>query len=117
MNTKPQYQQVHQVTGVRVERLHTFPARLQVMVAGTVQSTGWANPQLVPFTYVQAPPDGVYDYYFVATPPSGITAKLISPIRLRTELPAEGVNGLRIHAATNSVEELFNPQPVPLADA
>ncbi len=116
MNTKPEYRQVHEVTGLRVERLHTFPPSLQVAVAGTVQSSGWTNPQLIPFTYVQPPPDGVYDYYFVATPPDGgIVSKVISPIRLRTELPAGGVNGIRIHSATNSLEEIFNPQPAPAA--
>lgn len=103
MHSKPQHEQVHEATGLRVERLHTYPPRLQVSVAGSVLSTGWTNPHLVPYTYVQAPPDGVYDYDFVATPPDSIVAKAISPIRLRTELPAEGVNGIRIHAATNSL--------------
>jgi hypothetical protein len=67
------------------------------------------NPQLAPYTYVQAPPDGVYDFDFVATPPKTIGGKVVTPIRLQTELPGEGVNGIRVHAALNAKEVIFNP--------
>ena len=115
MNTTPQDRLVLEVTAIRVEQLKTLPRRLQVSVAGTVQSPGWSNPQLVPYTYVQAPPDGIYDYDFVATPPTDVTSKAITPIRLRTELPAEGVNGLRIHATQNFLEEVFDQYEAPVS--
>jgi tRNA G26 N,N-dimethylase Trm1 len=114
MNTKPNGHHVREVTGIRLERLKTLPPRLRVAVVGTVPSTGWSNPHLFPYTYVQAPPDGIYDYDFVATPPAVVMDKLITPIRLTTELPATGVRGIRVHAALNSKEALLEPEQIPV---
>ncbi|WP_277878059.1 hypothetical protein [Leptolyngbya sp. FACHB-261] len=35
-------------------------------------------------TYVRAPPDGIYSFDLVATPPEDISAQVISPIQVRT---------------------------------
>ncbi len=69
---------------------------------------------MIPYTYVQAPPDGIYDFDFVATPPAVVMDKVITPIRLRTELPAAGVRGIRVHAALNVREALLQPEQAPV---
>lgn len=101
-------QKVLEVTEINLAILESFPPRLQISVFGTVTSTGWSNPQLVPYTYVQAPPDGIYDFDFMAEPPKGVAAKVISPIRFRTELPAEGIKGIRVHASLNFKEAILH---------
>lgn len=108
MNITPSTQKVLEVTGLDVQVIETFPPQLHVSVFGKVPSPGWTNPQLIPFTYVQTPPDGIYDFDFVATPPTGIVARVISPIRLRTDLSGAGVNGIRIHASLNFKEVILN---------
>lgn len=113
MNITPSTQKVLEVTDLDVQVIETFPPQLHVNVFGTVPSPGWTNPQLIPFTYVQAPPDGIYDFDFVATPPIGIITKVISPIRLRTDLPGEGVNGIRIHASLNFKKVILNTAEAP----
>ncbi len=111
MNITSSIHKVLKVTEIELTYLKTFPpARLQVTVFGTVPSPGWTRPRLVPYTYVQAPPDGIYDFDFVATPPADIVAKVITPIRVRIQLPAEGVNGIRVHASLNTKEALLNLQ-------
>lgn len=107
---------VLEVTEINLRIFESFPPKLQVTVFGTVPSTGWTNPQLVPYTYVQAPPDGIYDFDFMAIPPKDIVAQVISPIRARTEFFAEGVKGIRVHASLNSKVVLLNPVEVPCAE-
>lgn len=109
-------QKVLEITGLRVQILESFPVQLQVLASGTVPSAGWSNPQLLPYTYVQAPPDGIYDFDFVATPPE-ISAPVISPIRVRTIIPGEGIKGIRVHASLNSKEFRLNLDDAPCNEA
>ncbi len=109
MNISPSATQVFEITELHVGILESFPPKLDITVRGTVTTAGWTDPQLKPFTYVQAPPDGVYDFDFVATPPKGVAAQVMTPIRLKVVLPGAGVNGIRVHAAQNNKEVIFNP--------
>lgn len=104
----PSTQPILEITEIHLALLESFPAKLRITVLGTVPSPGWSNPQLVPYTYVQAPPDGIYDFDFVATPPPDIVTKVITPIRTRTEVPAAGIKGVRIHASLNVKEALLH---------
>lgn len=115
MNINPSTHKVLEVTQLDVQVLESFPPQLRVSVFGTTPSPGWTNPQLIPYTYVQALPDGIYDFDFVATPPTGIVANVLSPIRLRADLPGAGVNGIRVHASLNFKEVVFNPVEAPSA--
>lgn len=101
-------QKILEITEINVRVLESFPPQLQVTVFGTVPSTGWSNPQLIPYTYVQAPPDGIYDFDFVATSPRDISTPVISPIRVRNTLSGQGVKGIRVHASLNFKEFLLN---------
>jgi hypothetical protein len=105
-------QKVLEITEVNVAILESFPPQLQVTVFGTVPSTGWSNPQLVPYTYIQAPPDGIYDFDFVANPPKDVVAQTIGPIRVRSQFFADGVKGIRVHASLNCKEVVLNPKDI-----
>ena len=113
----PTPQQVLEISELHVSILESFPPQLRVTVYGTTSSPGWTEPQLVPYTYVQDPPDGIYDFDFMAIPPTGIITKVVSPIRLVVNLPGEGVNGIRVHATLNSREVILNVADVPGAEA
>jgi hypothetical protein len=112
-NQPSKMQLVLEVTEVNLAILESFPPQLQITAFGTVPTTGWTNPQLIPYTYIQAPPDGIYDFDFVATPPKDVAAQVISPIRVRVVVPSEGIKGVRIHASTNEKVALLKPEPVP----
>lgn len=106
-------QKILEITEINLQILESFPPKLRITVFGTVPTPGWTNPQLVPYTYIQAPPDGIYDFDFVASPPKDIVAQVVSPIRVRTEFFAEGVKGIRVHATLNYKEALLSPQEMP----
>ena len=77
-----------------------------IVAEGEVNSSGWSNPRLLPYTYVRSPEDGMWGFDFVADAPSGISRPVLTPIRaeyLMKEVP-EGFNGVRVHAATNFKE-------------
>ena len=89
------------------------PHTVQVCARGTVPTGGWTNAQLRPVIYIQAPPNGIYDFDFVATPPTGIVPQVITPIkamRMWTPAPA-GLHGVRVKSAGNSVVALLNHGP------
>ncbi len=89
--------------------LTSLPPKLQINASGHVTSTGWTNAQLIPYVYIQAPPDGIYDFDFVAEPPDEVAAQAISAIEASYLWDAfpEGLKGVRIHASTNSLEKLL----------
>jgi hypothetical protein len=104
-------QKILEVTKVNVVSTRSLPPILKITATGTVPTAGWANPQLVPYTYIQAPPDGIYDFDFVADPPEDIVAQVVTPIQANYQWrnsPA-GLKGIRIHASTNSVVFRFEP--------
>lgn len=73
------------------------PSQLQIIARGTVPSAGWTNPQLIPVAYVQAPPDCIYDFEFMATPPKGAAAQVITPIFVKQRFPAQQLRGVRVN--------------------
>lgn len=103
-------EKVLEVTEVRLAVLESFPPKLRITAMGTVRTGGWTNPRLEPFIFIQPPPDGIYDFDFVADPPVGPATQVITPIavaHLWDNLPS-GVKGVRIHAAENSKKALLN---------
>jgi hypothetical protein len=106
-------QKILEITELNVSILESFPPQLKVLAKGTVPSAGWTNPQLIPYVYIQAPPDGIYDFDFVATPPKGVAAQVVSPIRVSATLPGQGVKGIRVHASLNAKEILLNTEESP----
>jgi hypothetical protein len=86
---------------------NSVPA-LTISAIGQVNSGGWSNPELGPWSYITPPADGILDLDFLATPPKpgvivsmgfqNITAHAILAI-------PDWVRGVRVHASTNSMEQ------------
>lgn len=80
-----------------------------IRAEGEVTSSGWRNPRLHPYTYVQPPVDGIWDFSFVADAPGGTSRPMLTPVSaeyVMQELPA-GFLGVRVHGATNNVETII----------
>lgn len=91
---------VMQVVAADLARLKGDPSRLTLAASGTVPTLGWSEARLVPHVYVQAPPDGIWGFDFVARPPAGPAAQAIGKVSACTTLPASpSLVGVRIHAA------------------
>lgn len=81
-------------------RVKADPKRITLTALGRVSTLGWSNARLVPHVYIQAPPDGIWGYDFVAERPSGLAAMAIGTVTAATSMTAiDGVSGVRIHAA------------------
>ncbi|MCB9958599.1 MAG: hypothetical protein H6843_08365 [Rhodospirillaceae bacterium] len=105
---------VHQVTNVTIEPITIEnDERINIIVTGLVNTPGWSNAELWGRRYYVAPEDGIYDFDFIAQPPApnsdSVVSQVITPIELRPvvlfDLP-EGFRGVRVHAASNSMEAL-----------
>ncbi|MBA4141819.1 MAG: hypothetical protein H0X43_02195 [Nitrosospira sp.] len=97
-------EKILEVIEVELAVLESFPPKLRITAAGTVRTGGWSNPRLEPYVHIQAPPDGIHDFDFVADRPEGIVTQVISPIAAvyTWENFPEGVKGVRVHASENS---------------
>lgn len=100
---------VFTVDYVEIALLKSNPPKLLINVLGTVRTSGWANPRLLPRIYVQPPPDGIWEFDFVADPPTGIALQVITPIfaSYLFEGDFSEWKGVRVVAETNSKEKKF----------
>ena len=103
-------QPVWAVTNVKLAAYKTYPPKLIIGVQGTVGTPGWTNAKLVPFIYIQPPPDGIYDFNFVATPPTKAVAQVVTDIEAKHVLKTipKDLKGVRIHSQTNSQVAYLN---------
>ncbi len=105
---------VLRVDSVELTHIPGKPNRVKISAHGTASTSGWTAPQLVPFIYVQAPPDGIYDFILVALrPSSGVTTPALTPLpepASITEIEPDGFHGVRIHALENSLQQLLAPE-------
>jgi hypothetical protein len=106
---KPTPQKIAEVTDVKLAILKSNPPQLSISAKGNVSSSGWTNPELTPFEYVQPPPDGIYDFTFQAVPPTGPAATVMTPVEATYTLNPipNTLKGVRIHAAQNSKEAML----------
>lgn len=101
---------IYSVDDVQLAILKTFPPTLRIVATGMVNTGGWSDPQLVPYIYVSPPADGIYDFDFIASPPSGIAIQVILPITATYHwrgFPQE-LKGVRIHACSGSLEDMLD---------
>ena len=97
---------VYSVESVDLSIIKTDPPQLDIQAKGTARTPGYTNPELQEIIYVTPPEDGIYEYEFRATPPSGMVTQNLVPIEastVRHSIPSE-LKGVRVRAATNSVE-------------
>lgn len=76
-----------------------------ITATGKVPTTGWTQPHLQSYIYVQPPPDGIWDFLFLATPPPGLAGDVVLPITATTLFRAGSfkLKGVRVHSASNSI--------------
>jgi len=89
--------------------LKTDPPILLIEACGWASSTGWENPGLVARVNVTPPADGILEFDFVASRPTGIDMPVLTRISGQTsvaDLP-DWVRGVRVLAETNAVERRF----------
>ena len=103
-------EKILEVAEIELAVLESFPPKLRITASGTVPTGGWSNPKLDPYIYIQAPPNGIYDFNFVADPPEGVATQVITPIEAvyTWEHFPEGVKGIRVHASQNSKTALLD---------
>ena len=97
---------VYTVDDAQVAIMKSDPPQISIIAEGTVRTTGWSKARLEAHIYVHPPPDGIYGFEFLATPPEGAAGDAITPIKSEeytAEMP-EGFKGVRIHAETNEME-------------
>lgn len=97
-----------EVRSVELRILQSSPPRLSITVRGVAPTPGYTHLRLRPFQYIQAPPDGIYDYGLVGTPPTGVVPAVTAPVRLTETLPfSSNLKGVRIHAQDSSVTAMI----------
>lgn len=99
-------ERVHTVSDVGARRFETQTgAWVLVWAVGSVNSSGWSDIRLVPHYYVAPPADGVWDFDLVGSPPTAPVLPIILPVTDCGIFAApEWLTGVRVHAATNSLE-------------
>lgn len=92
---------------VKSVKLTTEKSTLLIHADGVVRTGGYTNPRLEPYVYIQPPPDGIWDFDFVADKPTGMVPQVLTPIKAeyKWENYPGDLKGVRVHAETNSVEE------------
>jgi hypothetical protein len=84
------------------------PPILAVVATGLVSSTGWSKPSLEPWIGPVDPPPTIADFDFVAEPPDGTAAQVMTAIEARFNMdpmPAY-VTHVCVHANTNNIRVL-----------
>ena len=94
----------------KVDLAQTPKGSAVISASGTVPTSGWRNGELQPRIYIAPPRDGLWDWDFVATPPSGVSLQVISPIAAQTTpfLPPTWFKGVRVHSSTNAIERTMH---------
>jgi hypothetical protein len=72
---------IYSIENVTLDILKSNPLQLSVSALGTANSTGWIDAQLLPrFGNLHKPTNGIYEFDFVATPPTGYALQVLTPI-------------------------------------
>lgn len=100
---------VFTVDNVSLAVVRTNPPKLLIVAFGSVRSSGWQEPRLVPRIYVQPPPDGIWEFDLVADPPTGIVLPVILPVVASYTFDGDFSKwkGVRVFAESNSKEKLL----------
>lgn len=96
---------VQRVDSVMITRPQEAPGSLLIMVSGSVNTTGWTNPKLVPVES-EIGDGSIRSFRLVATTPTAeVTAPVLQTLEARLQLDAlpPEVRTIRIVAATNEL--------------
>jgi hypothetical protein len=77
-----------------------------ISVKAMAPTPGYTRLTLRPVAYIQAPPDGIYDFNAVGTAPTGIVPFHTQPVEFTYRWSHVGANvrGVRVHAGDSAVE-------------
>ena len=90
---------------------------LRITVSGRVFTSGWTNPELGAWIYLDKPADGILRFDFIAAPPPSYSGPLATPIAASVDiLVPEWAKGVEVYSASGSVVELFETFPIPHGD-
>jgi hypothetical protein len=97
----------HQLAEIRSVRLAATmePLNLVIDVDAMAPTPGFTDLTLKPVTYIQRPPDGIYDVTAVGTPPDAFVPAVLDRVEYRyrwTGFPSD-LRGVRVHASGNSI--------------
>jgi hypothetical protein len=82
------------------------PPVVGMKALGQVPTTGWTDPELAARIYVTPPADGVQEFDFMATPPSGPAGEMISHLAAEASfVKPDWCKGVRVYAQTNKAEK------------
>lgn len=110
---------IFEVESATLSVLESQPRLLLVSALGRVVSAGWEQPQLIAHGRHRLSDDGILDFDFVAKPPTGPTREALYPIVAHATWSGDidRLQGVRIHAARNSVEEpMTHATPCPAVE-
>lgn len=95
---------VSRVLSVDLRGLRKTDPQLLIAAEGQVPTSGWSDGELSEYIYVVPPEDGIYEFDFVAKPPSGPVIQVVSPI-FASDMTKwhRGIKGIKVYAAENSV--------------
>jgi hypothetical protein len=105
---------IYDVQSVVIKILRSNPPQIVVLASGRASSSGWTNPTLGAWYYIDAPKDGIQDFDFTADQPTGISLPVLTPMSADAVVTRDPANywgkgkplaGVRIHARTNAIEE------------
>jgi hypothetical protein len=101
---------IYEVNSVTITYIKKDPPQYRIDAQGKTSTPGWSGPRLSAVVYVQAPLDGIYDFNFVAEPPSGASAQVLTPISTQCVLEKmpKGFCGVRVHATSNTKEAVLD---------
>jgi hypothetical protein len=83
--------------------------QLIVTAEGEVPTGGWTSPVLKRRVHVTPPADSIWEYDFVATPPSGMATQVMTPISAEDtwpDYPAQQIVGVRIYGEGGGIKEM-----------
>lgn len=97
---------VFEVLEVKLSILKKNPPILFISSVGNTRTGGWSNGRLEPYVYIVPPADGIYEFTFMATPPSGLATNAITPILAEPffwdDFPKD-LKGVKVYSETNHV--------------
>ncbi len=101
---------VPEITEVSLHVTDTLPPVLEIRVKGKVGLGAYSNPRLKRIFLPVAPADGIQDFDFTATPPSGAAITVISEITASelwdsVVLDAPWLKGIRVRGRGTGVKE------------
>lgn len=105
---------IYDVQTAIIKILKSNPPQIVVLAFGRTSSSGWTDPSLDAWYYIEAPKDGIQDFDFTADEPTGISLPVLTPVSADAVITRDPANywgrgkplvGVRIHARTNTIEE------------